>query len=83
MNELQLTVGLSPPRFAGRDHRADVRRWLTSLTRYRAHIHDTIPEPRTVSFQGADDLGLLVVMAQGRRAFYNLHHVESFSPAQV
>jgi hypothetical protein len=42
----------------------------------------TIPEPRTVSFQWADDLGLLVVMAQGRRAFYNLHHVESFSAAQ-
>lgn len=40
MNDLQLTVGLSPPRFAGRDHRADVQRWLTSLTPYRAHVHD-------------------------------------------
>jgi hypothetical protein len=40
MNELQLTVGLSPPRYAGRDHRADVQRWLTSLTPYRAHIRD-------------------------------------------
>lgn len=41
-----------------------------------------IPEPRTVSFQWADDLGLLVVIAQGGRAFYNLHYVESFSAAQ-